>query len=201
MTSIVTQALQELGLVGDFPDYPQGSIDQVSAYANDATEVTKFEGGKFSLCKKDSYYFLKKGESLVGWTELTDVTYNHQQYYSLKIVYILPQYRQTKATLLLVYGVKQLLTRPVIVDGALFAKGNELLTGLYHRERFKISTVDKKTGEQTPYHPTDITDDMDKNFVIVEAHSTGFFMEHSLPGGKPYHLYFSLFEHLHDIEI
>lgn len=198
---ILQQALQELGLQGDFVEYTPADIAGVVNYAADATEITKFEGGNFSLLKKDKHYFLKKGENLVGWVTLGYTTFNDQPYYAFELIYILPQYRQTKATLLLVYGVKELLNHPVIVDGALFTKGKELLTGLHARDRFKISTVDKKTGEKKPFHPSDLSLDTSKNFVVVEALGLGLYMEGTLPGNPTHRLYFEVFPHLHDIEM
>lgn len=199
--SVLTQAIQELGVAGDFTDYSSADVDGVIAYAQDAIEVEKFEGGNFSLFKKDNYYFLKKHDTLVGWVLLNDTAYNGQQYHAVEIIYVLPKFRQTKATLLLVYGLKEILPNPVIVDGVLFKKGKELLTGIYDRDRFKISTVDKHTGEKTPFNPTDLTIDASKNFVIVESTRVGFYGLGWLPGQPTRRTYFALFEHLHDIEL
>jgi hypothetical protein len=200
MSSVVKQALQELGVAGEFADYSQEQIDGVVEYVRDAPEITKFEGGNFSLHKKDKYYIIKKNDQLVGWLTLGDNTYDGQQYYTFELIYILPQFRKTKATLLLVYGVKELLDKPVIVDGMLFVDGKDLLNAVYARDRFKISTVDKKTGERTPYRPSDLVVDMDKNFVIIESTNFGFYFNDRLPGDPNHKICISLFEHLHDIE-
>jgi hypothetical protein len=198
--SVLHQALNELGVAGEFQEYSPEQIAGVVTYVADAPELTKFEGGKFSLHKKDKYYILKKNDQLVGWLTLGDTTYLGQQYYSFDLIYIMPQYRNTRATLLLVYGVKELLDKPIIVDGMLFVKGRELLNAVYTRDRYKISTVDKKTGERTRYRPSDLVVDKDKNFVIIESTGMGLHFDDQLPGQNPYKMYFSLFERLHDIE-
>lgn len=200
MYSVIKQALQELGVAGEFTEYSSEQLAGVVDYVKDASEITKFEGGKFSLHKKDKYYIIKKNDQLVGWLTLGDNTYDGQQYYTFELIYILPQFRKTKATLLLVYGVKELLDKPVIVDGMLFADGKDLLNAVYTRDRFKISTVDKKTGERTPYTPADLVIDKDKNFVIIESTNFGFYFNDHLPGDPDHRVCITLFEHLHNIE-
>lgn len=202
LKQVLSKAVQEISVTGTpHMTYPQSVVQNAIDWAADATEITKFEGGQFALLKKDSHYFIKKNDKLVGWLKLGSTTVGAHKYYTFDSVYILPEYRRTRALVLLLYGVKELLNTPIIVDGPLFADGEDLLNTAARRGRFRFSIVDKKTGEKTPYDASKLTADDSLNYVVIESTHLAFFIEGTVPGDPSYRVYTTLLEHIHDIEL
>lgn len=195
--------LREMALkAGKFEEYGKEIVSDSQKYFSDATEITKLEGGKFSLVKKDEFYGLYKGDVLVGWVKITPRSMFRVVYSHIDVVYILPEFRKGKVVPIFLYALKEILDKPIMVDGAIFDDGEKLIDAIHKRKLYPVYNINKKTGDKTEYKPGTIDYDNEKSFFVIESVTKdGLYVDNITPGNSKYKVYFSRFEDLHDVEI
>lgn len=105
----------------------------------------------------ENTYTLVKGEQVLGWLELERElpTYFGVTYCVLKFVYIVPEYRKTRAAGAFLVALKKVLKHPLLLGddrsygGVLFAGGASLVKALNRASRADLSVLNFKTGKKT----------------------------------------------------
>jgi hypothetical protein len=122
-----------------------------------------------ALRKNGNAYLLVKDESILLGVAIIDdnVKVANKLYSSLVVIYVPPKYRKTSATHWLVFSVKEELRRPLLVDGAIFKGGGELILSLMKHQSIRGSVLDKETGEITPL--VGLVDDPNKAYVFEQT--------------------------------
>lgn len=183
-----------------FPSYTNEQIQQATEFLRDAVEVTKLEGGAFSLVVKNDIYAIKKNEEVLGWIELKKVSMFNKPFNLVKVLYVRPEFRKKNVTLIFIHALRETLDAPIMVDGAVFEDGEKLIDAIHKRKMYDVYVIDKQTGNKETYSPKSINFDNKKSFLVIENEQDGLFIC-GLPGHPEVKTYFSRFEDLHDVEI
>ena len=169
-----------------FKDFSKDDIESASLYVKkSATKEVSLENGNYSLkITPDDYYALCKGEedTLVGWVRLDSRTISRKQFKTLRLIYILPEFKKTKAFLILLNAVRSEIKVPLLVDGAVFKDGEEALKSLSRREQFKVKVIDLDSGSEEEFNGT-VPNDKSKG-IVVEGFDFPLEEMYFAPGGK-----------------
>lgn len=170
--------LYEITPAGSFVTYTQQQLDVSDNFLRStATRTVPLENGEYSITVSgDGFFGLYKSDQLIGFTKIVDDTIASVSYGSLGIIYIVPTARKSKAFLVLINAIRQLISKPILVDGAVFQDGLAALNALSRRDSFRLFVIDKTSGATTPFMGT-IPQDHNKAIVVE-----GF----ELPIGKSY---------------
>ena len=109
---------------------------------NNAYKLVETLNGTFGLFKEDE---------LLGWVKLGYRTINNTNYRDLEIAYIIQSARKTRAFLILINAIKQVVNLPILIDGAVFDDGVKAISALHKRENFKVNLIDLNTGELSDF--------------------------------------------------
>lgn len=137
-------------------------------------------------------FTLLKDGTIIGWLQLDDqVTLFGTTYDSIKLIYIVPEFRKTRAGGAFLVALKKHLPNPLILSsgkygGVLFKDGLALVKMLNHASRSDVSLLDLKTGEKVQL-PDEIPS--------TPSHLTLVFENNTFP---LQHLGFSIFEGAED---
>lgn len=101
-----------------------------------------------SLFNRDGFYYLVNKGVLQGHIKLSNVSLLGKNYLHVDGIFIRSAYRKTAAASWLLYGVKEIMTEPVIADGATFADGGKLIQSILAHAYFRVSVLNKLTGEK-----------------------------------------------------
>jgi hypothetical protein len=91
---------------------------------------------------------------------------DQHQVMSIKMIYVVPAARSTKAVPLLLFAVRQEVDTPLAVDGSLFSDGLKLIDALVRRKMATVVTVNKLSGAAEPFDATKLNSD---HLVILES--------------------------------
>jgi hypothetical protein len=165
------------------PEYNTDQISQASEWLLQGDIVATLENDKFHIIRRNHSYGLVRIDTgtLIGWVIFdAPIDVNGTDMYPLVNIQILPQYRNTSAILILVNAARDLLDKPVYVDDPVFVGGQKLLISLQRHGLANVKTVDKKTGNITPYKAGDLTyaDDV---ALVLEQTTHGLYGSY-LPG-------------------
>lgn len=181
---------------GPSPEYDKKSIKTSQEnFLKNGKEITKAEGGKYSILSLEDYYGLKRNtdNSILGWIKFTNRTLFNKKYLNLDGIFLVPEFRKTVALSIFLNAIKEIIDKPILIDDAIFDDGVNLLKTLVRRELFSISTINKKTGKISDYNEKKI--DNLNNAFIIENKSGTLFKDEILPGDKNVHrFYFTLFD-------
>lgn len=158
-----------------------------------AAELTKLEGGKFSvkqaLESDPPKYGLFQGDELVSIAQVNAVTIHGQKYQNVAAMYTPSEKRKNGYTTILLYSLKELNSIPLIVDDAIFDDGWQFINSIakQHNTKFQsVKVLDKESGEIK-----DFTGDNPKRHdaYIIENDDMGFYRDYF--GDR---VYFNMFE-------
>ncbi len=186
----------------NFPEPSTQDIQTSLESLKDGKVLNQLEGGKFALLQQDNYYALLRNHDsqIMCWAEL--VPYSGKiSGLELKMIYVLPQFRNTIATTILVFSVKQYLNQPIIVDGPVSTQGQQLLKAITKRTKhFVVNYANATTGEKQPYQDG-MLEPYDKDHIIVveqQGQVSSNLHEYVMPGGHIHRFVLSFFEDDHD---
>lgn len=147
----INQTLKQLGLeLGEQPKDALNELDQHPTILLAGAEPVKQIRDNAWIYKNNNRYILVKDPNTVlGYLQLSAKVIAEVEYLHLDLIYILPRYRKTSAAYWLIYAVKELVDRPVIADGAIFADGVDLITAIRKHRVFSVSKLNIKTGEKS----------------------------------------------------
>jgi hypothetical protein len=184
---------------GVFPDYsPEIIARTVKGLLDGAQLITKLEGGKIFLYKNYDYYFLQKEHNILGFLRIDD----QGKEYELKLIYVLPEFRKKSVAVLLVYAVKEVINKPLIIKYAVFNGGEKLIDMLYQHKRYPIR-YRKSSGQVIDYTPGMIPKEEDGGDILIEHGGEGFWINPLDKLGlveEEYWRYFTRFPELCDLE-
>lgn len=181
---------------GQSPEYDKKLLKSSQEnFLKNGKEITKAEGGKYSILSLDDYYGLKRNNDniILGWIKFTDRILFDKKYLNLDGIFLLPEFRKTSALSIFLNAIKEVIDKPILIDDTIFDDGVKLLKSLQRRELFSIHSINKKTGKITDYNEKKINNL--NNAFIIENKSGTLFKDEMLPGGlKLDRFYFTLFE-------
>jgi len=169
--------IQEVINHGMFPDH---LVDKNHIYSYlDGSVVVATVRPSVTLCRnKNVFLLVKNGETVLGCVVLNHpIVINGNEYGSLKVLYVFPEYRKTSATHWLLFSVKEELEQPLIVDGAIFKDGGELILSVLRHQSVRASVIDKHSGRTEPL--TMLVDDPDKAYVFEQTR-LGYAIDYAL---------------------
>jgi len=110
------------------------------------------------LCMLDNFYCVKRNDNILAWIELDDDTIiNSEDYHTVKVIYVLPEQRDTPIVSACLLALTGELEYPLILGNELFGYGSgvfksskELVNALGKNTRFEVSTLNIDTGKRTP---------------------------------------------------
>ena len=110
------------------------------------------------LCGLDNFYCVKRNDNILAWIELgDDVVVNGEDYHTIKVIYVLPEQRDTPIVSACLLALAGELEYPLILKNNLFGygsgvfkSGKELVNALGKNTRFEVSALNTDTGKRTP---------------------------------------------------
>lgn len=114
--------------------------------------VTKISS-TLSLNKLEKFYVLVKNDEAIGWLELDiGVVIKRKKYLPIKIIYVLPEFRNSFAVGAFLIAIKKNLNYPLILGsdsygGVLFKDGLSLVKKMHKGSIFNVRLLDLKSGE------------------------------------------------------
>jgi hypothetical protein len=114
--------------------------------------VTKISS-TLSLNRIEKFYVLIKNDEAIGWLELGSTEKIKQKRYdTIKIIYVLPEFRNTFAVGAFLIALKKNLQNPLILGsdsygGVLFKDGLTLVKKMHKGSIFDVRLLNLKTGE------------------------------------------------------
>lgn len=146
---IVTSASAEIPK--DYAESFLAKLDEKS------TLVTKISSTLELRKVEHNFYVLAKNGKSQGWLELdTPVSIKGTKYDVIKIIYMIPEIRQTFAVGAFLIALKNNLPNPLILGsdkygGVLFKDGEKLVKQLNKSARFDVKYLDLETGNKTEF--------------------------------------------------
>ena len=146
---IVTSASAEIPK--DYAESFLAKLDEKS------TLVTKISSTLELTKVEHNFYVLAKNGKSQGWLELdTPVSIKGTKYDVIKIIYMIPEIRQTFAVGAFLIALKNNLPNPLILGsdkygGVLFKDGEKLVKQLNKSARFDVKYLDLETGNKTEF--------------------------------------------------
>ena len=137
--------------------------------------------------KNNDFVFMKNNEA-VGFLRLGEEAVLFGATYAvIKMIYLTPSIRKTRAAGAFLTGLKKLLPLPLILGsdkfgGVLYNQGAKLVQALNTPARSHVSVLDLKTGEKRemgddiPFRPSNLTlvfEDCDVPLLCSEAKTAG----------------------------
>jgi hypothetical protein len=155
----------------DFPE-PDDYDYLIKVMTANSHQIAEVNVG-VTLHKNLNWYFLKKGDDVVGGIKLSPITISGKNYRHVDVVYILPQFRKTSAIKWLLYAVKETESDPVVADGAIFTGGQQLINSLIRHNATNVYSLSKSTGEKRKLKAGELINDSDQCYLF-EANNLGF---------------------------
>lgn len=178
--------LAEVFAANDFTEYSPITIQQsVDWISNNGMELTKLEGGKFSLIQAGEAYALRKesNSEIIAWAMLGKKEYLGISGYELNMVYVVPSARNGAATSVLVFAAKQYLGRPIFINGPVSTDGQKLISALSRRHLpIKLIDLTSRTIGNFDTFP-DFSTHHDK-LLMIESTPDPLIIIEPLPGGN-----------------
>lgn len=178
--------IQEIIAGGAFPaSYTQHELELTATYCrNNAIKTVPLENGEYEIvvCKDGSFGLFRR-DSFIGYASIADETIGNVLYGSLKLIYLVPEARKTKAFLIFVNALRHLVSKPILVDGAMFNDGAAALNAMSKRNLFVVKVLDKHTGSEVPY--TGIIPYGHDKAIVVEGIDFPLGDYYPLPGMSP----------------
>jgi hypothetical protein len=173
---------------GSSIEYERKQIEATSVFFADAKRET-VEGDWAYLKKEEGetlWVGLERQNKLKGWAGLKRVTIAGEAYLELKMLFVVPEARGTKALPLLLFCAKEKLKLPIVLGtdergGTLFKGGFELVKSLLSRGDtiLGIAMLDLETGERSKT-PADLKSlSKDTGMTLVFEHLA---LSFELPG-------------------
>lgn len=163
--------IKEVFNVGDFND-SKVDISWITKTVLDNAIKIENISDTIAIFKNNDYISLiKNDKELVGFVKISVETINNIDYSHIDSIYMVPQYRNSKAIKWLLYSAKEESPHTIIADGAMFAKGASLISSLAKHGTSKVSVLNKITGDKEPC--VNLIDDMDKCYIF-ERFGTGY---------------------------
>ena len=119
----------------------------------------------------DSMFYFLEHESgqIMAWAKTTPTTILNETHDHLDFVYVVPQYRHGNTIQILLYSLKEIAPRTLIVDGALFLDGQRVISKFIGDHTiFHVHVLNKKTGEIAPFR--ELVNDPDKCYMFLKTH-------------------------------
>lgn len=152
---------------GSFPDHLVVPAS-FKSWVDDSEIVAQVRANVSLRRYKDTFMLVKDSNILLGVVMLGESkTIADTTYDTLSVIYVFPQYRKTSATHWLVFAVKEELTNPLLVDGAIFKDGGELVMSLLKHQSIRASIIDKTTGEISAFDS--LVNDPNKAYVFEQT--------------------------------
>ena len=119
-------------------------------------ELSPAEGGRYSIWRKHTFYFVKAGDEIAGWANLEPAEVHGIKCYRVQFVYFRKQFRNTRAIVVLLHGAKQHLDKPLVVlpNDKIFMDGARLMLAVKERGMFKLSVL-HTAGKKEPLSSLD----------------------------------------------
>lgn len=133
------------------PEYMFTAIDAKQKQLETAPVVQRLSS-MLTIRGAQPLFGLFRGDKLIGWVDLEKVNLHGKDYFAMKMLYVIPEHRKTKAVGAFLIGLQRALNFPVILGsdefgGVLFRDGAELVQSLHQSARFDVQVLDLKTGE------------------------------------------------------
>lgn len=129
-------------------------------------------------------------KEIIGWAKIANVEILNTVYDHLDFVYVVPSHRGSNAIKLLLYGLKETSSCPIIGDGVLFKDGQRMMSNLLKQNAiFQVQILDKQTGKVEPFKG--LVDDTHKCYLLKES-GVGFGVQLLPPQFMKFSWYFSL---------
>ena len=163
-----------------FKEFSKTDIDKAEFYVkNSSIKDVDLEGGAYCLkITPSDFYGLFKDEEFIGWAKIENSSKKNAD---LRLIYIQPKFRKTKAFLIFLNAIKSELKKPIAIDGAIFKDGEDVLKSLSKRNLFKVKVVDSDTGKEEDF-TGEVPNDK-KKYIVVEGFDFPLGERYFAPGG------------------
>jgi len=136
---------------GNMPNI--STTDYQKSYSELLAKSTKLADVRVNLelyLYSNRVYLLVKDKSIVlGNLNLSPIAIANVEYHHVDAIFVDPTYRKTSALYWLVYSVKEVLDKPVVADGAIFADGGALISAIQKHKSFNVWKLGKYSGTKT----------------------------------------------------
>ena len=133
--------------------FPEQFVDRdyIRSLVTDAVTVAQVRPRVELKRNQQTFLLVRDAATVLGLLVLDKPkTVNGTRYETLRLIYVFPEYRKTSATHWLVFAVKEELAHPLMVDGAIFQAGGELVLSLLKHQSIRASVINKQTGIVEP---------------------------------------------------
>jgi hypothetical protein len=161
--------------MGEYSAEELQSFDEM--VRNNAIVERPLDGGKRRLVvTANGHYVLYDGDALVGWVKLHPAQLGDLGVMDVKMIYVVPQSRNTRSVPLLLFAVRQEIGEPISVDGDVFPDGMRLLDALIKRRAVRVKMYSRDSGDMLAFDPQRLNAD---HLVILES-SNPLWSDHSI---------------------
>lgn len=137
------------------------------------------------LCMLNNFYCIKRNDNILAWIELgDDAIINGEDYHTVKVIYVLPEQRDTPIVSACLLALMGELEYPLILGNELFGyssgifkSGKDLVNALGKNTKFEVSVLNIDTGKRTPvWSLTPFADsDLEINKHLTLVFEDGYF--------------------------
>ena len=154
-------------------------------------KLLKQISASLSVYQNSEVYALVKDTQVVGILKIVPKNHFKKNYAEAELVYVTQQFRKSPAIRWMLYAVREITDKPLLIDGPVFTGGERIIDFVERNKLFKLSILDKTNGEIKPYDPA--VNDMDLA-IVLETADIGFGKDY-IPESVDY-VWFSLEQYL-----
>lgn len=163
-------------------DYTDGQLAAASEHILKTTlRDIPLEDSAYELrITSEGVYALYRKNLLIGWIKLAERSITSKRYKELELIYIVKSQRKTLAFFILVNAIRQEISCPILVSGAVFSDGVDALNAISRRDSFEIYLIDLRTGELKPYTGVPFNKNLG---IVIEGFGVDVHKDYIAPGG------------------
>lgn len=173
------------------PDYSDADLEAFKQQVlNTIAREFPLSSNYTLVVTRGGHHVLFRGADLVGWVKLQQKEVLGRTYQAVVMIYILPEFRLSRALSRLLTAVRHEVQAPVLVDVGLYPDGAQLLLGLIKRGKVHASVL-HPDGALTP-----IDDELprdDHTAIVLERVSAPWY-DYSILDTAPHNMVIDLFE-------
>jgi hypothetical protein len=147
----------------------QGTKEFLKKHQTSSREIAADVFLGASAVGESEFHFLENSQKeILGWAKTSPKEILNKSYTHLDFILVRPEWTGTNALKLLLYGIKETLPSPLVVDGALFQDGQRVMLQFLRDESiFRAQVLNKRTGETREF--TGLVNDPELCYVLLPS--------------------------------
>lgn len=157
----LSEIANEAWTFGKMPQVNQQSYQSSMIDAMSGAVKIKDISNSLSIYKNGNRYILVKNQIPIGHIQTSTKNIHDKDYTHIDGLYVMDKFQKTSTAGFFIYALKELISPPLIADGAIFNDAYELFK---NNKLFKAQVLDMTSGKTYPL--TDKINDSDKCYIF-----------------------------------